>query len=69
MSKTVTEKILSEHITGDYVKGKETELRVTHTLIHDGTSTMTDLQFEAMNIPRVKTERACYTVLPVPRIA
>lgn len=56
MSKTVAEKILSKHITGDYVKGAEAELRITHTLIQDSTGTMADLQFEAMGVPRVKTE-------------
>jgi len=52
----VTEKILSKYIQGDYVKGKEAELRITHTLIQDSLGTVADLQFEAMDVPRVKTE-------------
>ena len=56
MSKTVAEKILSKHIAGKFVKGEEAALQITHTLIQDSTGTMADLQFEAMGIPRVKTE-------------
>ena len=55
MSLTVTEKILSKY-TDSSVKGKETSLKITHTLIQDSTGTLADLQFEAMEVPRVKTE-------------
>ena len=56
MSKTVAEKILSKYIQGEYVKGKEADLQITHTLIQDSLGTMAALQFEAMDVPRVRTE-------------
>ncbi len=56
MSKTIAEKILSQYIAGEYIKGAEAELQITHTLIQDSTGTMADLQFEAMGVPKVKTE-------------
>ncbi|MBW1858275.1 MAG: aconitate hydratase, partial [Deltaproteobacteria bacterium] len=57
MGKTLTEKILSEHIVeGSWEPGEEIGIRVDHTLIQDSTGTMADLQFEAMGVPRVKTE-------------
>ena len=56
MSKTVAEKILSKYIQGEYVKGKEADLQITHTLIQDSLGTMAALQFEAMGVPRVRTE-------------
>ena len=56
MSKTVAEKILSKYIQSEYVKGKEADLQITHTLIQDSLGTMAALQFEAMVVPRVKTE-------------
>ena len=56
MSKTVAEKILSKYIQGDYVKGEEADLQITHTLIQDSLGTMAALQFEVMGVPRVRTE-------------
>jgi aconitate hydratase len=58
MSKTVAEKILSKYIQSEYVKGKEADLQITHTLIQDSLGTMTALQFEAMDVPRVRTEQS-----------
>jgi aconitate hydratase len=54
----VAEKILSKYIQSEYVKGKEADLQITHTLIQDSLGTMTALQFEAMDVPRVRTEQS-----------
>jgi aconitate hydratase len=36
--------------------GEEIAIKIDHTLIQDSTGTMVDLQFEAIGVPRVKTE-------------
>jgi aconitase B len=57
MGKTITEKILTTHITqGKPEKGKEVGIKIDQTLTQDATGTMAYLQFEAMNVPNVKTE-------------
>jgi len=57
MGKTLTEKILEKHLTGGaYVPGEEIAIRIDQTLTQDATGTMAYLQFESMNIPRVRTE-------------
>ena len=57
MSGTVTEKILKEHIVeGKTALGEEVALKIDQTLTQDATGTMAYLQFEAIGIPRVKTE-------------
>ena len=57
MGKTLTEKILQQHlVSGTYVHGNEIAVRIDQTLTQDATGTMAYLQFESMNIPRVKTE-------------
>jgi len=57
MSGTVTEKILKEHIVeGENAPGEEVALKIDQTLTQDATGTMAHLQFEAIGIPRVKTE-------------
>jgi aconitate hydratase len=57
MGKTITEKILAPHIIeGKPEKGKEVGIKIDQTLTQDATGTMAYLQFEAMNVPRVKTE-------------
>lgn len=59
MGKTLAEKILDAHIVdGKPVKGTEVGLRIDQTLTQDATGTMAYLQFEAMGIGRVKTERS-----------
>ncbi len=62
MSGTVTEKILAEHLVGGEMKqGEEIALRIDQTLTQDATGTMAYLEFEAIGIPRVKTELSvCY---------
>ena len=59
MGLTLTEKIIKEHIVdGEMIKGKEIGLRIDQTLTQDATGTMAYLQFEAMGVDRVKTERS-----------
>ncbi len=57
MGLTLTEKIIKAHlVSGEMNKGEEIALRIDQTLTQDATGTMAYLQFEAMGIPRVKTE-------------
>ncbi len=59
MGKTLTEKILSAHIVdGEMIKGEEIGIRIDQTLTQDATGTMAYLEFEAMGVPRVKTEKS-----------
>ena len=59
MGMTLTEKILREHLVdGEYIKGSEIGIRIDQTLTQDATGTMAYLEFEAIGIPRVKTERS-----------
>ncbi len=59
MGLTLTEKILKAHIVdGEFVKGQEIGIKIDQTLTQDATGTMAYLEFEAMGIPRVKTERS-----------
>ena len=57
MGLTLAQKIIKNHlICGEMIPGKEIGLRIDQTLTQDATGTMAYLQFEAMNIDRVKTE-------------
>ncbi len=59
MGMTLTEKILRAHLVdGEYVKGEEIGIKIDQTLTQDATGTMAYLEFEAIGIPRVKTERS-----------
>ena len=59
MGLTLTEKILKNHIVdGEFVKGTEIGIKIDQTLTQDATGTMAYLEFEAMGVPRVKTERS-----------
>ena len=59
MGLTLTEKILKAHVVdGEFVKGKEIGIKIDQTLTQDATGTMAYLEFEAIGIPRVKTERS-----------
>ncbi len=59
MGLTLTEKILKAHtVDGKFVKGGEIGLRIDQTLTQDATGTMAYLEFEAMGIERVRTERS-----------
>ena len=55
----VTQKILAAHlVSGELKRGTEISIRIDQTLTQDSTGTMAYLQFEAMGIPRVKTEKS-----------
>lgn len=57
MGLTIAQKIIREHLVkGEMVPGTEIGLRIDQTLTQDATGTMAYLEFEAMGIPRVKTE-------------
>ena len=59
MGLTLTEKILSAHLVeGEMVKGTEIGIKIDQTLTQDATGTMAYLEFEAVGVPRVKTERS-----------
>jgi aconitate hydratase len=57
MGKNVVQKVLEPHIVeGKWEPGKEIAIKIDQTLTQDATGTMAYLQFEAMDVPRVKTE-------------
>ncbi|MCU0845349.1 MAG: aconitate hydratase [Spirochaetes bacterium] len=57
MGDNVVYKILKDHLVeGEIVPGSEIGIRIDQTLTQDATGTMAYLQFEAMGIPRVRTE-------------
>lgn len=57
MGLTLAEKIIKNHLVfGTMTAGEEIGLRIDQTLTQDATGTMAYLEFEAMGIPRVKTE-------------
>ena len=57
MRYTIAEKIIKAHlISGEMTRGSEVAIRIDQTLTQDATGTMAYLQFEAMGIPRVRTE-------------
>ena len=59
MGMTIAEKILKAHLVdGEMVKGQEIGLKIDQTLTQDATGTMAYLQFEAMGVDQVKTERS-----------
>ncbi len=59
MGLTLTEKILKAHVVdGEFVKGNEIGIKIDQTLTQDATGTMAYLEFEAIGVPRVKTERS-----------
>ncbi len=59
MAKNLTQKIIENHlISGEMVVGQEIALKMDQTLTQDATGTMAYLQFEAIGVDRVKTERS-----------
>ncbi len=59
MGFTIAEKIIRSHLVdGEMKTGKEIGLRIDQTLTQDATGTMAYLEFEAMGVDRVKTERS-----------
>lgn len=59
MGYTIAQKIIKSHLlSGDMAVGSEVALKIDQTLTQDATGTMAYLEFEAMGIPRVRTERS-----------
>lgn len=59
MGLTLAEKIIKEHLVkGEMITGSEIGIRIDQTLTQDSTGTMAYLQFEELNVPRVKTKRS-----------
>ena len=57
MGLTIAQKIIRDHlISGEMTPGSEIALRIDQTLTQDATGTMAYLEFEAIGIPRVRTE-------------
>jgi aconitate hydratase len=57
MGKNVTQKLIESHlVSGQMKRGAEIGLRIDQTLTQDATGTLVMLEFEAMKIPRVRTE-------------
>ncbi|MGC9022864.1 MAG: aconitate hydratase, partial [Dissulfurimicrobium sp.] len=57
MGLTVTEKIIAGHLVeGEMTPGSEIAVRIDQTLTQDATGTMAYLEFEAIGIPRVRTD-------------
>jgi aconitate hydratase len=57
MGKNIVQKVLEGHlVAGTLEAGTEIAIRIDQTLTQDATGTMAYLQFEAMGVPRVRTE-------------
>lgn len=57
MGLTVAQKLIKSHlVSGDMTVGSEVGLKIDQTLTQDATGTMAYLEFEAMGVPRVRTE-------------
>jgi aconitate hydratase len=58
-AQNLSRKIIAAHLAGgDMAPGQEIALRIDQTLTQDTTGTMVWLEFEAMGLPRVRTERS-----------
>ncbi len=59
MGDTLAQKLIRSHlVSGDMTVGEEIGLRIDQTLTQDATGTMAYLEFEAIGVPRVRTERS-----------
>jgi aconitate hydratase len=59
MGLTLAEKIIKSHlVSGEMKVGNEVGIKIDQTLTQDSTGTMAYMQFEAMDIDRVKTKRS-----------
>lgn len=59
MGLTIAQKIIQSHLVdGTMQLGEDIALKIDQTLTQDATGTMAYLEFEAMGVPRVKTERS-----------
>ena len=59
MGLTLAEKILKAHLVeGEFKKGSQIAIRMDQTLTQDATGTMAYIEYVAMGVPRVKTEKS-----------
>lgn len=59
MGYTIAQKIIKNHLlSGEMTVGSEVGLKIDQTLTQDATGTMAYLEFEAIGVPRVKTEKS-----------
>jgi aconitate hydratase len=59
VAENLTRQILSDHLVdGDLTPGEAISLRIDQTLLQDATGTMALMQFEQLDVPRVKVDRA-----------
>lgn len=57
IAKSLTQKIIDAHyLDGKKIPGKEIAVKIDQTLTQDATGTMAYLQFEAIGVPRVRTD-------------
>ncbi|WP_248883709.1 aconitate hydratase [Acidithiobacillus acidisediminis] len=57
MAQNVTQKIIAAHlVSGEMQAGSPISIRIDQTLTQDATGTMAYLQFEALGLPKVRTE-------------
>jgi aconitate hydratase len=57
MPRNLTQKLIADHLAGgDMAPGEEIALHIDRTLTQDATGTMAWLEFEALDVPRVRTE-------------
>jgi aconitate hydratase len=59
MGYTIAQKIIKNHLlSGEMTVGSDIGLKIDQTLTQDATGTMAYLEFEAIGVPRVKTEKS-----------
>jgi aconitate hydratase len=59
MPENLTRQILKEHLVeGELKPGSAISLRIDQALLQDATGTMALMQFEELDVPRIKTDRA-----------
>src|SRR5947209_17506858 len=59
MASSLTRQILEEHlVAGELKPGEPIALKIDQTLLQDATGTMACMQYEQLDVPRVKVERA-----------
>ena len=59
MGLTIAQKIIKAHLVDEQmIPGTDVGLKIDQTLTQDATGTMAYLEFEAMGVDRVKTERS-----------
>ncbi|MDP4157710.1 MAG: aconitase family protein, partial [Bacillota bacterium] len=57
MKQNITRKVLQSHLVeGNMVAGEEISIKIDQTLTQDATGTMAYLSFEALGLPKVRTE-------------